>query len=368
MKNGCKYLSIILIILGFFAVIPQQTLKAVNTYPAGSVVWEKSLNGIVYGIPVIVNDRVYFGTGTDNMFYCLDYLDGDRIWKMALLEAPLSPPLVIGDKIFVGGENGVLYCLDADNGDILWKKYFNGVIYSGLTYYDGSLVLATADGYLYLVDAATGDSEWRQRTFDKFINRPVVVNDKIFIAGAEEGNIYCFDIETGAQLWSEKASAAVEMTIGYDDENVYYGDIEGGLYARTQDFGNPVYTVQFEEGFYGSATLINDRLYIGGFKNFYCLDKMWGSIIWEGEEANNPFLTPVFIGDYCIAANLDGKAYIYYTPTGDFEWYYDTGYRITTSPIYYDGLLFLTTLEKKMIVVSVGNAGYAGNVDTGQEY
>jgi outer membrane protein assembly factor BamB len=73
--------------------------------------------------PCLVNDKVIVGT-TDGDIYCLAAASGDTIWRARLPHGVAFQPAVEHGKVCVATEEGVLYCLntgdDADTGWQMW--------------------------------------------------------------------------------------------------------------------------------------------------------------------------------------------------------------------------------------------------------
>ena len=70
---------------------------------------------------IAVDGRIYFGSTTDDKVYCLDAVTGREIWAF-YTEGPVRfAPMVTGDKLVFGSDDGAVYCLDKLNGTLLWK-------------------------------------------------------------------------------------------------------------------------------------------------------------------------------------------------------------------------------------------------------
>ena len=71
--------------------------------------WEFPTKRNVDSSPVIVGDRVFFGT-TDGVLYALNVADGKERWKYEAGGGFIGSPAVADHKLFVASEDGVLYC------------------------------------------------------------------------------------------------------------------------------------------------------------------------------------------------------------------------------------------------------------------
>jgi len=69
---------------------------------------------------------IYFGSSADDKVYALDARTGTVKWTF-FTEGPIRlAPTVVGDKVYVGSDDGCVYCLRAGDGKLLWKYAVNG--------------------------------------------------------------------------------------------------------------------------------------------------------------------------------------------------------------------------------------------------
>lgn len=71
--------------------------------------------------PVIVGNRVYFGSSAEDYVRCLDGNTGDVLWTF-FTEGPVRlAPTIADGKVYVGSDDGWIYCLSGGDGALLWK-------------------------------------------------------------------------------------------------------------------------------------------------------------------------------------------------------------------------------------------------------
>lgn len=70
--------------------------------------------------PAFAQGRVFFG-GPDGNIYALHASTGERIWRYRTGARLESPPLVVGDVVYVLAAKGVFLALSATEGHVLWK-------------------------------------------------------------------------------------------------------------------------------------------------------------------------------------------------------------------------------------------------------
>lgn len=96
----------------------------------GSEIWREPTDAMIWSGPTLVEDRLYVGDMSGN-FYAFNALDGSQIWKVSAdaLDGPIiGSPLVDGETIYFGTEDGTLFALDT-SGNVQWKQTVGGPIY-----------------------------------------------------------------------------------------------------------------------------------------------------------------------------------------------------------------------------------------------
>ena len=186
----------------------------------------------------------------------------ERQWAY---QPPLSgrptAPVVAGDTVFVGDDNGLVRALDADRGTLRWQAYTGGAVFFPPAVAQGRVYVGSADGRVYAFEAATGRRLWsflaapagrRIPVYGKLISTwPVaggaVVQKGVVYAAAgiahyDGTHVYALDALTGKVKWhngssgtlSEKVNSGISL-----QGNLYIGDGElrflaGGVYETAR--------------------------------------------------------------------------------------------------------------------------------------
>lgn len=134
--------------------------------------------------PVIANDRLYFGSSTEDAFFCLDAVSGKELWRFYTEGAVRLAAAVHDGLVIFGCDDGIVYALDAESGAPKWKFsaapeprqiIANGrpgsqwPVRTGITmdetgtaYFSAGLFPASGGVTLFAVNAKTGDEIWRR--------------------------------------------------------------------------------------------------------------------------------------------------------------------------------------------------------------
>jgi len=130
--------------------------------------------------PVVVGQRVYFGSTADDQVHCLDLASGKTLWSFFTGAPVRLAPTVYKKSIYFGSDDGFAYCLDAASGKLIWKlragpadEWFlgrgqmvsrwpirTGVLVDNDVAYFGAGIFPHEDVYLHAVDAKTGEVVW----------------------------------------------------------------------------------------------------------------------------------------------------------------------------------------------------------------
>ncbi len=77
--------------------------------------------------------------------HCIDRKTGEGIWERCLGDQVDSSPVVSGEVVFVGCDDGVLYGLALANGEELWSYELGGAVKGSPAVVGGFLVITTDD-------------------------------------------------------------------------------------------------------------------------------------------------------------------------------------------------------------------------------
>lgn len=162
----------------------------------GNLIWKFETTGFLAAWPPThYKGNVIFGSW-DKHIYCLD-VDGKQKWKFKTDDNPM-PPVVLGDKVYVGTIGYTMYCLNAETGAKVWSHKAGGN-FSNTLAKDGRVYCGSYDNNMYCFDAETGKVIWKYKT-NGFVHGAAAVEKGMVIFGGWDCNIYCLDIE-GKLIW-----------------------------------------------------------------------------------------------------------------------------------------------------------------------
>ena len=203
--------------------------------------------------PIIYGDTIYFGSDDGN-FYALDIESGYMRWVFKTESAINSVPTADEDHVYFGSNDGFFYCVSRDDGREVWSFDTRRRVRSSTALYDDMVVFTSDLGatYLFGLDGTERytipNLNWLLHTFQIF------ENVMYFAPGPEArpSSLGAYDITTRSYLWLRET---------HNDDATWYS------FAAVK--GDAVY--------YSTAALPT-----GGFDlSYYCEDRTTGEEIWS---------------------------------------------------------------------------------------
>jgi outer membrane protein assembly factor BamB len=159
--------------------------------------------------PVAVGNAVY-AAGANGSVAKIDAQTGQDIWRVKLHDDLSAGVGSDGTLTAVGGLKGDVYVLGAD-GKQLWTAKAPGEIISPPLVGNGLVVVRTVDGQIVAFNAQTGEQKWNYR------NRAVPLNlrvsagmtfagDAAVLAGFPGGAFAAINLQTGEAYWETPVS------------------------------------------------------------------------------------------------------------------------------------------------------------------
>lgn len=158
----------------------------------GRVKWKANTHDDTDASPVCANGFVYAAAEEKaSNLYCFEREKGREVWRYTANKAGYwSTPAVVGNRLWVGGDDRLLHCVDARSGALVWQFRTGAAVWSSPAVVDGKVVFGSRDANLYCVDAESGREVWRLALDGRIISSPCIVGGLIWI-GSATGWIYC---------------------------------------------------------------------------------------------------------------------------------------------------------------------------------
>jgi eukaryotic-like serine/threonine-protein kinase len=276
-------------------------------------------------------------------------------WKIKLQESnerlrSLNPPVVMGDTIYFGSDDGNFYALDVESGYMRWV-FKSGAEINSIPYADKDQVyFGSKDGKLYALSRETGQEVWNFQVNSQINSQVQRYGDYIIFVGDADA-IY-FLSPDGKEQFSIDNPGWYNYTFLMADDVMYFGtgprvhligpyDINKREFLWFLDYQSISaiwysFTAVRENLLYFGTVDIYDNMYFG----FYAFDRNTGEMAWEQRREgtfNNwdydsirdlfllnveklDFMAPTVWKDYVIFAGGDSTARAFDAKTGALRW------------------------------------------------
>jgi len=297
-------------------------LQCFQTYD-GKKLWNIRLAGTCFNSPTIYNDKIYICSGSS--LFCINLTHKIIEWGYRIGNIPLySSPVVYEGKVYQGSNDESIYCLDAIDGNKIWDYKTGGTIYTTPAIYDDRLYIKSSRN-VYCLDTNNGDEIWISDIGETLAySSPAIYNNKLYIG--TKGIIYCLDIDTSDIIWnyetnynwtfSSPAIAYENIFIGSDDG---YNKNNGGLYCLNANDGTKIWDFPIYGEVLSSPVVADGKVYIASKdKLLFCLNASSGTEIWNytfGRSSDGPiYSSPSVVNGRLFIGSGDGNIYCFGKP------------------------------------------------------
>ena len=281
----------------------------IPTYDAitGKKLWDFNFEGDIKHLTISDNCILI---GTEKGLFKLKNGDGEILWAQAIGQVT-SRPIIHGNSVIAGFEEGIINGFDIETGDIEWSYKFSDKPYISNEKQD--IICISTGKSCFGFDLNAKDVIWEVKTEKINSASPKIGGDKVFI-GSWDGKLYAIDYKTGEIKWTYQTGWAIDSTPDISDELVFAGSLDGNLYALNKDNGNLQWYFTCKSAIHSNPNSYGDNVFFGcDDGRFYSLNKTNGDLDWSftpkyfiDNDANNYITTPI-ISDPIID---DGIVYL----------------------------------------------------------
>jgi outer membrane protein assembly factor BamB len=252
----------------------------------GAERWRRAIASEILAQPLVVNDVVVIRT-VDGHVEGLAMADGKTKWAVdeqvpRLTLRGTAPPVLAGDRIIAGFDNGKVLAIDPRNGEVMWDT---------------------------IVNAPRGRTEL-ERLAD--IDSPARISgDDVFVVGFQ-GRIAMLARDSGQIWWARDASSYRGFTL--DEQNLYLTNSDSVVIAMRRTDGAVLWEMNtLRRRGLTSPTIDGDALVVGDFEGYlHWLDKATGTIVARQKADGERITNAAIAGDTGVFVQTDsGKLLAY---------------------------------------------------------
>jgi eukaryotic-like serine/threonine-protein kinase len=298
------------------------------------------------GQPCILDGKVYFGS-TDSYVYCLDLLTGKQNWFYPNHHNIKGSISIQGGRIYHGGRDNKVHCYTLD-GRMVWETRIGEDTDSNPLLIGDTLYIGGEDNSVYAFDPAKGTIRWRHTPTKWSCECSPCIAEGVLVIGSSGGGLYCLNPKTGERIWELDTGGDGDPTPVFWKGRVYHSiHVRGGVDRGKVSCidvgkGERVWQKDLPRGVWATAAVSRkwDRVYVGCNDGvLYALDSNTGETVWQRKLGNRIWSSPV-VTDGCIIVGVrDGTMWCLEEETGTPIWVFDEGFDIDSTPAVADGMV-----------------------------
>lgn len=210
----------------------------------GDEKWQGNVSTEVVTIPQ-TNGNVVVAPTIDGRVFAFDHLDGRRRWSYdhpvpVLTLRGNAPPLMVGENLFIGFDNGQLLSFNADNGSLRWSARIGQP--RGTTelerLVDVDAAPLASGPYIYgagynsrLVAMGRGNGRIRWAQDVSTVHNMAFSDNKIIVTDVNS-HIHAFDASSGDKIWTNEQLHRRDVSApGVIGQTVVVADFEGYVHS-----------------------------------------------------------------------------------------------------------------------------------------
>ncbi len=244
----------------------------------GKVLWQRDLPSRAESTPVVVRDRLYFGS-EDGTVYGLRTRNGKTDWTYQAADDVKASLAYKDGRLYFGDYSGSVNALRARDGKLVWSRSNVSPenFYSAPAVGFGRIFLSSTDGKVHAL-RMNGDVDWRFSAGPQgyiyaapALADPRGLGPTVFI-GSHDRRFYALDARSGRVRWSKRAFGEISGTAAVIGEYVYFSAFRGSRTTyglRTRD-GKEAF--RRPQRAFDPAIADDKRLYLIGYASITALE------------------------------------------------------------------------------------------------
>ena len=254
---------------------------------SGKTRWETRINGEVLA-PAAISARLVSVRSGDGKLHGLSPADGRELWNQEQQVPRLSlrgtsHPLIVGDSVLCGFDNGKVVAVNGLDGSVLWEATVTPphgrTELERLSDIDSEVLVSGQNAYavgfqgrVAMLALDTGQIWWSHELSSY---RGMTLDDDTLYVSTAEGSVVALRARTGAEIWRQNVLQYRGLSApGHTQDSVVVGDYQGyvhfldkasgGLQARTRAGSARISAPPVAVG--NLVLVVNDRGQISAFK------------------------------------------------------------------------------------------------------
>lgn len=318
------------------------------------LLWSVSTGARTKSSPVISDGTLFFGNDKGTLTAVSS--DGKIKWQYEAGNLIEAAPLVFGNKVIVGLNNGKLIAVDKVTGKLIWTYTTDNQISGSANVWvsggKAGIVVGSYDYYLHCIDPRTGKELWKIET-NNYVNGTPSIQDGKIIFGGCDGVIRVVDPLTGNQKDTINIGVYIAASPSLAGDMAYFGDYDGtvfGLNIKTKKIVWEIPGTAESGSVLAVPAVGNNFVVIGNEDKFlYCYNAMNGKLIWKYRTNGRIVGSAVIAKAKVLFTSMDGTVNILGLADGKKLWSFNAGTSISSSPAVTQGKFYILTEDGRLL-------------------
>lgn len=250
-------------------------------------------------------------------------------------------PLITDDLVVVGTDGygvGHVYAFERTTGRMVWKYQAAGGsvnlghgVATDIVRFAASVYAVALGDELLCLDLKTGRLNWSFRkpyASEAWSTAPAIAGNQVYF-GALNGTMYALDSALGQVVWSRELGPRISTSAAVIGDNLYVGTADHYIYRLKRGSGEIISKLEVETVPVGPLIMAGDSLLTmlnpgggpGGSKTVACIDSTTMKVSWRGASDRDwTMRQPLVFGNTVLAGNEAGEVLAFRLSDGAREW------------------------------------------------
>lgn len=240
------------------------------------------------------------------------------------------------------------------NNELIWNQTledgeFGNAIYSSPVKAGDEIYLTSWNGNAYCFNATTGAEIWRTNISWSSESSPIMVNNKIFV-GSSEG-IHVLNGSTGEIIWENK-TRSVSVKPLYYNGFIYFGSHDEYVYGFNAEDEELEWSFKTNGEIHSSPAVNEDILFIGSNDGYlYAINVSSKELKWKFKTGGAVCSSPLVSNDDVYFGSWDNNLYCLDEESGVLKWNFTAGWGIDSSPVIYEESIYFGSRDNNFYSV-----------------
>lgn len=292
----------------------------------------------------------------------------DTLWSISTGRELFSPPAIVGDMIFLAGNDKVLRGINKNSGSQQWSRTVTCGLSGGVAADSTTVYFSGQDGYMYALNIETGSERWKAGLGYHIFTDACVFCDSLVLAGNSMGSIAALNRRTGDVVWNDTMDGLLLGPALSDSIAVFSS--EAGAVGAWDIAGNTLWSRSFSSQ--PSAPSIKSNVVFIGFSTGKVLafSLLTGETLWEtslgGIRGRTVVSRPALVGDsLLVAGTCDGRVFCLDTGSGELLWQTEFENWVSVTPAICDTIVYASCDDSRIHLLSLNTGFPIDAIETG---